>query len=240
MKQEIIIPKFEGNTLTILEGKALELKQPEKISLEGNIKAISDFIEKRYGARGGKKLQQVDKDLAVVIVDGEKMNMTLLLDPNDIFGTVISANLERTTELLTFCINQNKQFTREELVKIIRFNRRFFEAGKHQDILNAYLKLQLTGTTELTSASDNRGNKEAAFKKIIDSQNVPTEFVLEIPIFKGFGVERFRVEVCIETTDASVRFWFESVELAELIEVRKQEIFNEELRNCQDFVIINK
>jgi len=242
MKQsiELICNNLEGNTLTVLEGKALELQQPVKIAINGNIKAIGDFIAKRYAGREGKKLQEIDKDLAIVIIDAVEMNMRLLLDANDIFGTEINAWLELTPELKNFQINENKQFTREDLVKIIRFNRRFFEAGTHGDILASYLKLQLTGTTELTAASDNRGNKEASFKKLINSQNVPTEFVLELPVFKGFGPERFRVEVCMEATDASVRFWFESVELAELIEVRKQEIFNKELEHCQDFVIINR
>lgn len=240
MKHEINLGSTEKSVVTILEGKALEEKYPVKIGLAGNIKSLSAFLEKRYGTRVGKNLQAVDKDLAVVVVNGDEMKMVLFLDPQNEFGTMVTGKLDLTPELLEFCINTNKQFTREELVKIIRFNRRFFEAGQHQGILDSYLKLQLTGNTEVTAASDNRGNKELAFKKMINSQHVPTEFVLEIPVFKGFGKERFRVEVCIEATDASVRFWFESVELEELIETRKEEIFNEELKSCQDFVIINQ
>jgi hypothetical protein len=79
-----------------------------------------------------------------------------------------------------------------------------------------------------------------AFSKLIDSQHIPTEFILNIPIFKGFDPERFRVEVCLEATDASVRFYFESVELLELIETRKKEIFAAELESCKDMVIIHK
>lgn len=227
-----------SNVLTILEGKALELKQPEKIILKGNIKAVSAFIKKRYRGRIGKGLQSVDQEKAVVIVQDDRMGMVLMLDPENVFGLEVHANLESTPELTQFGINNEQQFTREALVKMIRFNRRFFKAGTQQALLEAYMKLQLTGNTELSVSSDNRGNKEAVFKKFINSQNIPQEFILEIPIFRGFEPETFRVEICIEATDASVRFWFESVELTELIEKRKTEILDAELEYCQDFVII--
>ena len=238
MKNEIIITKVQGEKLTILEGKALEEKYPEKIRLSGNIKSIAAFLEKRYGTKAGKGLQFVDKETAVVVVNKEDMWMKLDLNPQDIFSTTINAKLDLTPELNVFKINTGQYFTREELVMIIRQNRRFFDSAKHNDILLAWMKLELKGSTQLTAASDNRGNKEQAFKKEIDSSHVPTQFKLTLPIFKGFEPESFYVEVCLEATDASVRFTFESVELIELVEKRKEEIFNEQLQSCADFVVI--
>ena len=238
---ELKLDNFTGDTLTVLQGKALEQKYPVKIGIIGNIKAISAFMSKRYGgSQEGKNLQKVDASLAVVLVDETAMSIVLKLDPQNEFGTEVKGVLELTDELKEFGINDEVQFSREELVKKIRFNRRFFNSDKHDEILSAYMKLSLTGQTALSAASDTRGNRELAFKKEINSQNIPTEFVLTLPIFKGFGNESSRVEVCLEATDASVRFWFESVELAELIERRKLEIINEELKSVSDFVIISK
>jgi hypothetical protein len=64
--------------------------------------------------------------------------------------------------------------------------------------------------------------------------------VLQIPIFSGEANETFRVEIGLEATDGSIRFWLESTELAELIDERKESIIEEEIENCQDFVIIHK
>ncbi len=241
METKIQVLGYQGNELVIREGEALELKPPAKIKLAGDIHSVATFFAKRYAdASVGNGNQLVDKYSTVIMVDREGMVITAYLNPQDPDGTEITAKLELTPELKQFCINTEKQFTREELVKIIRFNRRFFNAEPYEGILNSYMKLNLTGTTELSVGSDNRGNKDIAFKKLINSQNIPQEFVLNIPVFKGFPGESFRVEVCFETTDASVRFWFESVELNELIEVRKEQIFSKELESCQDFPIIYK
>ncbi|HUS00599.1 MAG TPA: hypothetical protein VMY77_02670, partial [Chitinophagaceae bacterium] len=61
-----------------------------------------------------------------------------------------------------------------------------------------------------------------------------------IPIFKGFDPVRFRVEVCLDVTEGSARFWFESVELHEIMIKQVDEIFDEELKSCEGFVIVNK
>lgn len=240
MKSELsITPK--GETLTILEGKALEQQHPVKIRLSGNIESISNFLKKRYAGREGKELQAVDKDLACVIVNKDQMKIALLLDPQNPFGTEIEGQLLFTEELKSFHINDNTEFTREQLIKLLKFSKRLFaDAQKHEEVLNSYMKLNLSGSTEIKSESDSRGNKDLAFKKTIQSQGIPKEFILDMPIFKGQQSERFRVEICLDVTDASVRFWLESVELVDIVDKRKNEIFDAQLTSCDDFVIIHK
>jgi len=236
MKPEINLT-LTDNTVTILEGKALEQKYPEKISIAGNIHSVKNFIEKRYGTREGAELQKIDKDRAIVFVNEEKMTIQLELDPQNIFGAVIKGRLEFTPELLQFGINTTKQFSREELVRLIRFNKRFF-ASDHEAILLAYQKLQIKTASELSQESDTRGNKGVNFQKTVNIEHIPTEFILQIPVFKGFPDVKFRVEICLDATDASVRFWFESVELHDIVETGKKQILEDQLVCCKDFVII--
>jgi hypothetical protein len=241
MKTENII-HLQGDTLTILEGKALEQKYPEKIKISGNIESISNFLKQRWAEeKQGNNLQHVNPELAIVTVDADAMIILFQLDPENYFGTEILAKLEFSTELKKFCINETKTFNREELIKLLRFNAIYFDdRSKHSQLLLAYQKLNLSSNAVVKHESDTRGNKDVAFQKTIDSSNIPTEFILNIPIFKGQPAERFRVEICLDATDASVRFWFESVELAELIEQRKKELFDKQLAYCEDFVIIHK
>lgn len=244
MKTEINLSSLAGDTLTILEGKALELKHPVQIKLEGNIETVAAFLEKRWNGDEnflGSELQQVDASKAVVIVDSEAMVITLFLDPQNPFGTEVKAKLEFTPEIQQFKINEVASFTREQLIKILRFNRRYFpDVLKYDELLKAYQSLQISTAADLKQNSDTRGNKGTMFQKTVNSENIPTEFILNIPIFKGQPWETFRVEICLDATDASVRFWFESVELAELVEVRKAEIFADQLESAKDFVIIHK
>lgn len=241
METKVQVLGFQGNEIIVREGAALEQEPPVKIELSGNILSVGNFLKERYPEKKGKSLQEVDKEKAIVVVDEEGMKIKLSLDPENTYGTTVTGSLEFTPELKQFFINETKQFTREELVKIFRFNKRHFDSADQFDkLLAAYQKMQIKTASELSQENDTRGNKALNFVKNVDSAGIPLEFILNIPIFKGFGKERFRVEICLDATDASVRFWFESVELAELIDVRKEEIFEKQLESCRDFVIIYK
>lgn len=225
-------------TLTILEGKVLDPKPSEKITLAGDIRSVSAFLKVR--GKSGTGTQTVDKSKAVVMVDKHSWTIQLLLDPENHYGANVMATLQKSDELAPFHINQNKTFSKEELVKLIKFNKIYFDAPtKHSEMLLAFQKISSTVNIRANDSADDRGNKERAFVKEVTT-NAPTEFILNIPIFKGFDAVRFRVEVCLDVTEGSARFWFESVELHELIQTQIDIIFNEELKSADGFVIIKK
>jgi hypothetical protein len=237
-------PKFnfkvttqEGsNEVIIRTGEALPENPPKMMGFCGDIHSVASFIKGRSAATG---LQEVDKSKAIVLVDRKKRTIELHLDPNNQIGTIIIGQLRLTEELQQFHINTAKTFSREELVKLLRFNSRFFtDKLKFEELLRAYQTLQIKTAAELNQDSDTRGNKSNNFVKTVDSSRIPTEFVLNVPLFEGFDPETFRVEICLDATDASVRFWFESVELHELIETRQEEIIKSQLRHCEGLVTI--
>lgn len=225
-------------TLTVLEGQALELKEPLKIDIKGDIKSISKFLNVRL--KEGSGLQAIDKSRAVILVSKAKLSITLQLDPEDFYGAKITGNLEFSDEIEPFAINKNKTFQKEELVKLIKFNKLFFaDAGKHAEMLLAFQKVSSTVNIQANDSSDTRGNKVRGFIKEVTT-NAPTELILNIPIFKGFPSSTFRVEIGVDVTEGSARFWFESVELHEIIQNKIDEIFTEELKAAEGFVIINQ
>lgn len=234
---QVKVENLTGNELIIREGSAIPLQEPKKIEIQGDINSISAFLSKRPKGYG---LQFVDETKVIVLVDKKAMHITLMLDPENVFGTMIKGSLELSDELKVWSINQSKTWKREELVNLIKFNRLSFDDNdKHAALLKAYMAFEAKAAIDSKAASDTRGNKANSFSKEV-STNLPTEFILLIPIFKGKEAQRFRVEICLDLTDGGARFWFESTELHELIETTKEIIFNEELKSCQQFVIINK
>jgi hypothetical protein len=229
-------------TITHLEGKALELKHPVAIAINGNIQAVSAFLEKRYaGSNFGKKLQAVDRELAIVIVNDDAMTIDLFLDKQDCYGTHIKASLEESSELKGFGITNEHKFSKAELVKFLRQNRRFFHSKDVYDtVLKGYMMLDMSVVTSIKNNNDLRGNVDIEFKKHVIAQNIPESFDLKIPIFKGQREEVFRVDICFDVSEATPRFWFESVELHERRMIRQKEIFAKELESCKDFVIIHQ
>lgn len=256
MKQEILLSTSAGeNTLIVREGKAMELKEPLVINIAGDIDTVKSFVAKRYlkedpltadqraaVVTDNYNLQQFYKETAVVTFDKKNLSISLDVNPQDFYGPKVSGKLEVSDELAPFKINEPSGiFSREQLVKLLRFNKRFFsDAAVHDNVLKAFQSLSLTGNTSLDASNDNRGNAAAKFEKKIDSSKIPTTFYMNIPVFKGQEPKKFLVEICLDSSESSVIFWFESVELAELKDAIVDGIFDEQKKLFADFVIVNK
>lgn len=231
-----------GNEIVIREGEALPPVAPKKIVIAGDIKTVSSYLKKRAGL-GDKRnpgLQGVVTERTLVTVDKAALSIKLELDPENEYGTEVTAKLAYTPELEQFFINKNKLFNREELIKLIRFNKIWFaDAEAHDKLLKAYQAFTATVNANIGKTSDTRGNVDNTYKKTVET-NVPDSFVLNIPIFKGQDKRRFRVEIAIDSTDASTKFWMESVELNEIVQIETDAIISEELKSCADYVVIYK
>lgn len=237
-----------GDTVTILYGKALDPVAPEKIVLAGDIMSVHNYIEKRKlsianpGVDGKtmENRQEIDGNKAIVIVDKTYATITLNVDPEDKYGVEVKGTLFIAPELAPFAINSEQTFNKEQIVKLLKFSRLFFEDfGKHEALMTAFRKIQTSTTGKLNESSDDRGNRNLEYEKSVKS-NIPTEFILDIPIYKGQPKQKFRVEICLDVTDGGIRFWLESVELKERMETYRDEIFTTALANCTGLVIINK
>lgn len=231
-----------GNaTITVLQGDALEQKAPNVVKLSGDINTVNNFlsVRKETSKTNISGNQFVDLSKAVVQVDKKALTITLLLDPENYYGTVVTGKLESSEEIKQFFINKDHTFTKEQLVKLIKFSKLYFDdADKHAAMLLAFQKVSSTVNIQANDSSDTRGNKERGFIKEVTT-NAPTEFILNIPIWKGFPPVRFRVEIGLDVTEGSARFWFESTELYELMQSQVDEIFTEALKESQGLVIIN-
>lgn len=232
---------IEGNEFTILEGSALPKKEPVKINISGDIKTVSSFVIGRKDVDADKTgLQFINKSRAIVEVDKQARTIVLKLDPTDHYGGVITAKMELNPDLVEFCINAKKTFKQKELVDLLKFSGLAFDnAEKHAMLLRSYQSFNAKAYIDMASDSDSRGNKSSSFNKKVET-NLPVDFVLNIPIFKGQDRKRFSVEICLEVTDGGCNFWFESVELKELIEIESETILKAELESCSDYVVIWK
>ncbi|MDV3704759.1 hypothetical protein [Elizabethkingia anophelis] len=216
----------ENGVKTLFIGQALTPKEALQFEASGDINAVKTFLEKRNVSNA---FQGFNKDYSVIIFNKEKLSIQLFINPNDELATIINAKGEYSNELQEFGINQNKMFNWDQLIKILRFNRRFFpNKEENANLLRAYQSFTATVNKQIENTSDLRGNKIQALNKQIKT-DLPESFVISIPIFKNSVPVSFPVEICIEETDAGVRFWFESIELSELLELRVDEIFREQL-----------
>lgn len=228
----------ENETTTILVGKANTPDLPQKVVLKGDFTAVSNFMKVKNN--DANDFQTISKQGSIVICDKENLTIQLFTDPNDKNATEITGKAEFSKELQMFGINESKFFNREQLIKLFRFNRRFFpNKEENANLLMTYQNFTATVNKNIQEDSDLRGNKNNQFQKKVNT-SLPENFVIEVPIFKGEKAVSFPVEICMEDYDSGIRFWFESVELSELVATKTDELFNRELKSVEGLAIIFK
>lgn len=244
--------------LEIRKGKANDIPVPLQVKLSGNIKAPGQFLQKRrtlFGILTTKNGGDSDKtsggpELPVeplhkinecnIVVDRRKLSITLRLNERDERGAEITGTLAVNPDLVSFGINSNATFGLKELIKMLRHKRVFFaDVIDHQNLISALSNFTASQTTDLEANDDRRGNQ----KLLIDKKTkltIPFNFMLRIPLYDGFEPKKFVVDVLVDVTDANATFFLESIDLSELLVKERDAIFEKELEQFVDFVVVEK
>lgn len=231
MKEVNVILNENQKELVIRTGAAEVLRDPTKLEISGNIDA-----PRRFKAVRGK---EITAEKSLVTVNRQELRIILTADTTSHFSTVITGEMEINEDLQGFSINANKRFSREDLASFLKLNRIFFkDRDAHAKLISAIKTLKADVSTSIEQSNDNRGNRANNFDKKVTANDVPLNFVLEMPIFKGDYKKSFVVDVCFDILDARVIFWLESVDMAELIIESRDEIFNNELKAFEGLTII--
>ena len=227
MEKELNITVTPGadGLVTIKHVQGLDEVSPVALRLVGNIKAVNEFIRVRKSFVESD-LQNVLPGQSIVSVDRDAMDVTLFTNPNFVLATTVIARLLDNPDLKAFGINEPKIYNREQFVKLLKFNKRFFYNQEvHAAILKSYQAFTAGTQASVKSGSDDRGNKAHGFEKLVTT-NVPAFFDLKIPIFKDEQPVTFQVEICLDVSENSVKFWLESVQLIDLTILLRDELLD--------------
>ncbi len=202
------IEGVQGNELIIRHGEAPKVIEPKSVKIAGDIKSVLNFIKIR--------IDGIDKQKATIEFNEKLKSVVLNTDPSSPIQTTVVGELEVYEKLDQFGINKEKFYGQNELEKFVRMNRFFFaDKEKHGQLVSNLKNLSAKVNAEMVSEKDNRGNRNIGLKKEVKT-DLAADFVLSIPLFKNSEPKTFRVEICYELTDSTMRFWLESVELEEL------------------------
>lgn len=212
------------------EGAALPPVPPEKVNITGTIIAPDNYQKVR--------INQIDNQLAVVTYSYEGMYVKLDLNPKDSYADKITGKLEPNPVINSFGINTQKKYTVKDLISFLKLNRFYFnDKDACMAIVANLQKFKADVQIKIEATDDNRGNKKNLDETSVTT-DVPLEFTLKFPLFKGQADFTFKVEVCFEVRDGGITLWLESVELAEaFLNVRKG-IIDAEVAKFSDLVVI--
>lgn len=185
----------DGKDIVIRFGDALPLLEPKYVSIHGTIDAPARWVEKR-------KDDIVSAD-AHVLVDRDRMTITLNTDENSAYMDQIVGTLTLSTEMQEFGINTGEYMSCFDMADRIKQLRTYFETQQEAMKLVTELRnFKAKIDKELELNDDKRGN-QMIFKAQTVESNLPKSFKVNMPIFKGTGKRTFEVEVEINPNDLS-------------------------------------
>lgn len=185
----------DGKDIVIRFGDAIPLQEPKYVSIHGTINAPARWVEKR-------KDDIVSAD-AHVLVDRDRMTITLNTDENSAYMDQIVGTLTLSTEMQEFGINTGEYMSCFDMADRIKQLRTYFETQQEAMKLVTELRsFKAKIDKELELSDDKRGNQTIMRAQTVES-NLPKSFKVNMPIFKGTEKRTFEVEVEINPNDLS-------------------------------------
>lgn len=182
------------------------------------------------------RLPIIDRQLAIISVDFQKLTITAQTNPNTELNDVVTGSIELNPDLVAFKINKvGAQFSRETLVGFLRTNRQYFpDKEAHGQLLSTIKNLKVSVAISAGRNEDNRGNRNNNYEKTVEAENVPVSTLIEIPVFVGERPVKLQLDICYDTSDSNVYFWFESAELNESIFNESNQRMLQEVKKIRD------
>ena len=181
--------EVNGNEVVakIFTAKGLDEKEPNKLKLQGNISAVSEYLKNRH----------IVTDKCHVIIDREVGYIKLVLDENSPYSGFVGGYLNKTQDLKSWRINSDQCWEPEVLANHVKMNRHCFESKETAMSLHSLLKnFKAKVNRDIEKKSDDRGNNSLVRQQAVDS-NLPEAFNLFMPVFSGEEKLNFKVEVNI-------------------------------------------
>lgn len=191
-----IVVKVENGvqTLEIRKGDALPLREPTRVEINGVIDTPLKWLEKRVA--------EIDQKKCHVIVDRDKMSISLIIDENSPYGTEVSGNLEYHPDFLALGINQGNYILPVQMAEKIKMNRSLFE--NRQTAMELVTQLRsFRGRIDKEVEAEfnpNKGDKRVFIAQKVDS-NLPPSFNVCVQVFKGQKKQTFAVETYFNPDD---------------------------------------
>lgn len=214
-------------TLNIRQGTAKEERAPKSIRIDGTLTAPFAFAY-------GKRLENAQCHLRIYKDIGK---LELHIQDTDPFTEhVIIGSLKRDSVLASFELNSDRRWTVQEFLKFIRERKYYFpDKDQHTKMIDSLRKWEAQIQTILKEHHDTQGNSLMLIEKKVSGVEMFNKFKLSIPIFQGYQKETFTVEIGLDVTSASVKFYLISDELFELETERREKIIDAEVKQFEEY-----
>lgn len=222
----------ENGEVIVRTGEALPLFPKTALKLNGTIESVLDFAKKRESV--------INKLTAHVVLCVSAGTVLFVVDETDNAKQSISGSLILHKQLDALYINTGKTFGIQDLANIFKLNRRFFVSrDEHMSLLSSMNDLKVKTSVEFQNANDFAGTTLNS-KLVKVTHGIPLKFTLRSPLFEGHEPNEIPVTIEVIPDNGSIRVSLVSVEMAEMIDLKKEEIFTKVRNELAEYVLIEQ
>lgn len=233
----VVVPEGQNRVEVILREldkcveKELPVLEPITLNINGTITAPYAFLEKRWNAGDG----QIDHERTMLAVSRDDKTIALYINENDQrYHGKVAGKIELSRQYIAFGLNQEKEWTPEELGNFFRINRTWFESKQENMRLVTLLKsFKAKVSVDVERMTKDNGSVSDCYRQAVDS-NLSEQFFIQIPIFKGTQPEKIAVEVIASVSGRDVTLELISADAAAIEEEVRDKLIDNELEKIRE------
>ena len=219
----------ENPEVVIRHGEALQLHDPVKLNIKGQLKAPRAFYDTRKNLLVGEWVPYFGRVETHVIVNRNAGTITLQCQEDNVHGDVITGQLKTSTFYEKLGINTGHEYTPADLAKMLRKNRYLFaDSTDGMKLISELNSFTAKVNQSIEQKQDTRANKTTKLEQAVES-NIPVEMWVNIPLFEGYPAEKLKVEILLEARHQTVVCYLESIEALEAMHNLKDKYINDEI-----------
>jgi hypothetical protein len=238
-KMNVNVPTdYNGSPIHVVisEGKTPALNEPRQLNKIVTLGSIAALI------LAGKfdKNPKDNKAMLFYNLQPEKLGMDFYGDPTDALAVELHAKLEINPDFLAWGINKDHYFSGKDLQLFCRRYAHCFADPKQAMVLvNALRNFEVKFEQVHKEEDDRKGNTDKQLKTSLNfaKGEVPTEWLLTMPLFKATEPVTFKVEIEIEARNGYPTFGFYSLESDLLLKTTGETIVMNEVNKFSDYVV---
>ena len=210
----------EGQPVMLLDPKA-----PVKLTVKGTIDAPVEFLTRRVS-----EVDQVPQKRCMVYINREKISIMLVTNEHDDYlqGKIIGI-LEFHPKYKEFGINTDKEWNPNQLGQFFKMNRAFFPDKENNMSLVTQLKnFEAKINSIIQKQKAESGDFADNYSGIVTS-NVPSLFMIRIPIFKGTSMEDLEVEFYVTVSGREIKLQLYSPGANQVTEEIRDKVIDEQI-----------
>jgi hypothetical protein len=222
--------------LVIRHGDAAKVYDPVALDITGCIDTVSRFLQNR--------IEQISTFTACqqcnIQVNREEGAILLLVNETDYFGATIWGKLDVHPDIKKFGINSGEYMSPEKMANHLKMRKHLFDSQSEYSLVYSALKaFKAKVGQEIDAIKDDRGNYELKKTQAVE-HNIPSGFLLKIPLFKGTDKVSIPVEFMV---NSSLDVALSSTDLIQLTDEIREQLIDNEVKAIQEItkeiVIIN-